>query len=300
MTLKAKVEAVLFMTDKPIKAAAVARIVNSDVQLVRQALLELIREYEERPGGLQITDEDGYSFQVKDEYSSLMNEFAPVEMSAALLRTLSAICIKQPVMQSEIIRVRGAGAYEHIKELVTRELIAKKDDGRSPQLTTTKKFQEYFRLTRDGNDLRSFLKKQVKAAQAAAAAAEDAASASDKQLEIPVGGPEELQLNERIYLELSPENEEPAADVSGDETNNSAADDTAAADLAPATDTPGMEWAAEETEEEAAPAHASPAAATPVHAAPAAPAAAATSTASIPQVEEVFDASPPPVASDLI
>lgn len=278
MTLKAKVEAVLFMTDKPIKAAAVARIVNTDVQLVRQALLELIREYEERPGGLQITDEDGYSFQVKDEYSSLMNEFAPVEMSAALLRTLSAICIKQPVMQSEIIRVRGAGAYEHIKELVIRELIAKKDDGRSPMLTTTKKFQEYFRLTKDGNDLRSFLKKQVKAAQAAAAAAEDAATAADKQLEIPVGGPEELQLNERIYLELSPEDEEPATDVSMGETNDAAADD-----LTPAIDPPGVEWSAEETDEEASE-----------------PAAAPPKTTSIAQVAEVFDASPPPVASDLI
>lgn len=216
MSLKAKVEAVLFMTDKPIQAAAIARIVNADVQLVRQTMLELIREYEERPGGLQITDEGGYAFQVKDEYSSLMNEFAPVEMGAALLRTLSAICIKQPVMQSEIIRVRGAGAYEHIKELVNRELVAKKDDGRSPILTTTKKFQDYFRLTKDGGELRTYLKKQVKKADAAAAAAAAAteAQAADKQLELQVVAGDsgsDKQLNERIYLELSPETELPPA-----------------------------------------------------------------------------------------
>lgn len=281
MSLKAKVEAVLFMTDKPIQAAAIARIINADVQQVRQTMLELIREYEERPGGLQITDEGGYAFQVKDEYSSLMNEFAPVEMSAALLRTLSAICIKQPVMQSEIIRVRGAGAYEHIKELVSRELIAKKDDGRSPILTTTKKFQDYFRLTKDGGELRSYLKKQVKKAEAAAQAAAAATTevqAADKQLELPVVAGDsgsDKQLNERIYLELSPENEISTVDQSAEET----ADQPAVFELeeqpVSATDKSESE-SAPESESESSP------------------------TKIIPQMGEVFDASPPaPVVIDL-
>lgn len=283
MSLKAKVEAVLFMTDKPIQAAAIARIINADVQQVRQTMLELIREYEERPGGLQITDEGGYAFQVKDEYSSLMNEFAPVEMSAALLRTLSAICIKQPVMQSEIIRVRGAGAYEHIKELVNRELIAKKDDGRSPILTTTKKFQDYFRLTKDGGELRSYLKKQVKKAEAAAAAAATPTTeipTADKQLELPVVGGDsgsDKQLNERIYLELSPENEEPGA-------SGSAGEETATADR-PMEETSAA--GAGETEETV-----------DVGEEPDAPA--VFEMEAIPQVSEVFDATPPmPVVTDL-
>jgi len=165
MSLKAKVEAILFMTDKPIRAQAIARLVNADVQLVRQTLLELIHDYEERGGGLEIAQDNGYTIQVKDEYSALMEEFLPVEMSAALLRTLSAIAIKQPVPQSEIIRIRGAGAYDQIKELVRRELVAKKDDGRSPMLTTTKKFQEYFRLTKDAKSLRHQLKQQEAPAQ---------------------------------------------------------------------------------------------------------------------------------------
>lgn len=202
MSLKAKIEAVLFLTAKPIKAQAMARIVNADVDLVRQALLELVHDYEERQGGLEIADEDGYSFQVKDEYASLMDEFLPVEMSAALIRTLSAIAIKQPISQSEIIRVRGAGAYEHIKELVNRELVAKKDEqgGRSPILSTTKKFQEYFRLTKEGKELRNFLKKAVRKTDEAATAA----AAANGQLAIPnvVNNPEaDKQLNNEIFLE---------------------------------------------------------------------------------------------------
>jgi segregation and condensation protein B len=210
MSLKAKIEAVLFLTSKPIKAQAIARIVNADVQNVRQALLELVHDYEERKGGLEIDDNDGYSFQVRDEFSSLMDEFLPIEMSAALIRTLSAIAIKQPVMQSEIIRVRGAGAYEHIKELVAKDLISKKDEQgeRSPMLATTKKFQEYFKLSKDGKDLRNFLKRQVRkadAAAAASAAAEVAGLDDDKQLAISdvVTAKTDEFINAGIYLETA-------------------------------------------------------------------------------------------------
>ena len=60
MNLKAKIEAVLFMTDKPIRAQAIARIVNADVQMVRQLLLDLIRDFEERGGGLEVADDARY------------------------------------------------------------------------------------------------------------------------------------------------------------------------------------------------------------------------------------------------
>ncbi|HEY9870814.1 MAG TPA: SMC-Scp complex subunit ScpB [Candidatus Obscuribacterales bacterium] len=166
MSLKAKIEAVLFLTDKPIRAQAIARIVDADVQLVRQNLIELIHDYETRGGGLEIAQDNGYIIQVKDEYAQIIEEFLPVEMSAALVRTLSAIAIKQPVAQSEIVKIRGAGAYDHIRELLARELIARKEEGgRSPILTTTKKFQEYFRLTRDAKSLRQHLRKQEQTGQ---------------------------------------------------------------------------------------------------------------------------------------
>jgi len=164
MSLKAKIEAVLYMTDKPLRAQAIAGIVGEELQVVRQTLLDLIHEYEERQGGLEIADEDGYSFQVRDQFANLMDQFMPIEMTAAQLRTLSAIAIKQPIAQSEIIRIRGAGAYDHIKELVIRGLVAKREDekNRSPMLSTTKQFQEYFRLTKDGKSLRQYLKREMK------------------------------------------------------------------------------------------------------------------------------------------
>lgn len=164
MSLKGKIEAILFLTDKPLRAQAISKLTGEDVQLVRQSVLELIHDYEERNGGLEIADDDGYVLRVKDEYSNIMEEFEPLEMSAAVLRTLSAITIKQPISQSEIIRIRGAGAYDHIRDLVQRGLVSKREDekSRSPVISTTKKFQEYFRLTKDGKSLRQYLRREMK------------------------------------------------------------------------------------------------------------------------------------------
>jgi segregation and condensation protein B len=162
VNLKNKIEALLFLTDKPMKAAVIAKSLGEDVQQVRQATLELVHDYETRGGAIEIADEDGYMMQVKDNYASLADEFSPFEMPTSLVRTLSAIAIKQPVLQSEVIKLRGAGAYDHIKELLARDLIHKREDGRSPVITTTKKFQEYFRLSKDGQTWRHELVKANK------------------------------------------------------------------------------------------------------------------------------------------
>jgi len=175
---KAKIEASLFLTDKPLRAQAIARIVDADVDLVRRLILELIDDYDQRGGGLEVADDNGYIIQVKDDYTNLIDEFVPMEMPTALVRTLSAIALKQPVAQSEVIKIRGGGAYEHIKELMERDLVIKKEEGgRSPTLTTTKKFQEYCRLSTDGNSLRQLLSKEAAALEAASR--EEAAHSSD-------------------------------------------------------------------------------------------------------------------------
>jgi segregation and condensation protein B len=183
--LKNKVEAVLFVTDKALHAQAIARIINTDVQLVRQAILELINQYESGQTALEIAQDNGYMIEVKPEYSTIMQEFLPLDIPTSLLRTLSAIAIRAPVAQSEIVQMRGAGAYDHIRDLVERDLIHKKEEGRSPILSTTKKFQQYFRLSSDGSELRKYVKQQEKllAAQREAQAKAEEAGAVQLKLE---------------------------------------------------------------------------------------------------------------------
>ena len=92
MSLKPRIEAVLFLTDKPMAAAAIAQLVNVDVQAVRQSILELIHDYEERNSALEIADDDdGYMMQVKDQYANLANNLAPID----LIPVLSFFLLKQ-------------------------------------------------------------------------------------------------------------------------------------------------------------------------------------------------------------
>src|ERR1700721_1923196 len=129
--------------------------------------MQLIYDYEQRDCALEISDDDdGYMMQVKDQFANLANDLAPIDLPVSIVRTLSAIAIKQPVLQSEIVRIRGAGAYEHIKDLLEKDLITKKEEGRSSLLSTTKKFQEYFRLSQDAKALRYQLKDNAKEATA--------------------------------------------------------------------------------------------------------------------------------------
>jgi segregation and condensation protein B len=215
MNLKNQIEALLFLTDKPIKAAVIARTLNADTNDVRKAMIELINEFEARNGAIEIADEDGYMMQVKDEFANLVDEFSPFEMPTALVRTLSAIAIKQPVPQSEIIKIRGAGAYDHIKELLQRELIHRKEDGRSPLLTTTKKFQEYFRLSKDGQTWRHELEKatnkdrdpdeQIEIAKTVQLDVFDASPAPGEISELMVGQKSDQVQESKPDLELSAE-----------------------------------------------------------------------------------------------
>ena len=151
MSLKSRVETVLFVTAKAISSQEIAEILKEDVDKVEEALLDLIMDYSSRDGALEIDDEDGYILQVREEYIDIVEKLVPVELSQAVMKTLSVIALKEPVRQSYVKELRGASAYDHIHELLEKGLISRKRDknGRSFNLKTTQKFKEYFKLKGD-------------------------------------------------------------------------------------------------------------------------------------------------------
>ena len=159
--LKAQVEAVLFVSDTPLKTGAISKMLNASYDDVQSALVQLIQEYEDRNGGLEIGTDDGYVIQVKTQYLNIVTDMMPLELNPGPMRTLSAIALKEPVLQSEVIEMRGSGAYDHINELVEQELITKKPQGLTYILKTTNKFQQYFRLTQDANKIKERLQEQA-------------------------------------------------------------------------------------------------------------------------------------------
>jgi segregation and condensation protein B len=148
MDLKSRIEAVLFVTGRAVDIKEISKILEEEEQNVEEAMLELITEYSSREGALEIDDENGYIIQVKDEYMDIVEKLCPVDISNAVLKTLTVIALKEPIRQSELKELRGATAYEHVQELVEKELISRKKDknGRSYNLKTTQKFKEYFKI----------------------------------------------------------------------------------------------------------------------------------------------------------
>lgn len=166
MSLKTRIEAVLFITAQALEVKDIAEILKADEEEVENALLELIMDYSARDGALEIDDENGYILQVKEEFMDIVEQLCPVELKPSVLKTLTVIALKEPIRQSYLKELRGSNAYEHVQELLKKGLISRHKDknGRSFNLKTTPKFAEYFKLKGDAKTLAKImdLEKQAK------------------------------------------------------------------------------------------------------------------------------------------
>lgn len=184
LLLKGKIEAALFITGRALTLKEIADIVDNDLFTVEQALLELMNDYAFREhSALEIDDTDGYILQIREDYGDIVNKMMPVEITPAALRTLSAIAIKAPILQSALIDVRGANAYDHIAELLAKKLISKRREGRSFVLNTTKTFQNYFKLQGDKRELEYLVREEAVERQRAKIQRAEAGHPSEDALE---------------------------------------------------------------------------------------------------------------------
>ncbi len=108
--------------------------------------------YSQRDTALEITNRDErYSLQLRKGLGELVQNLLPVDLSGATLRTLATIALKKRILQSDLVELRGSGAYEHIKELVSMNFVERKRqrEGRSFWLTLSEKFHQTFTVIPD-------------------------------------------------------------------------------------------------------------------------------------------------------
>ncbi|MCI5824646.1 MAG: SMC-Scp complex subunit ScpB [Candidatus Gastranaerophilales bacterium] len=158
-TLKSRIEAVLFVAANPMSVKEIAEVLNQEEVDIEEALLNLMFDYQSSDGALEIDDENGYILQVKKEHLDIVEKLCPVELRGAVLKTLSVIALKEPIRLTYLKELRGADSYSHVNELVEKGLITKTKDknGRSFNLKTTPKFNEYFKLKGDTQTLAKIL-----------------------------------------------------------------------------------------------------------------------------------------------
>jgi segregation and condensation protein B len=154
------IEAALFAAGRAVSLEKLTKITGRPKKTILSLLGKLMEDYASRETGLEVRDlGERYVMQVKPEYSELMREVAPKELSAPKLRTLSMIAYHQPLLQSDLIEMRGSGAYEHIRDLIERGFVDSVPCGRSRQLSTTSLFADYFGIMR--NDPRAIKEKII-------------------------------------------------------------------------------------------------------------------------------------------
>ena len=150
MGLKEKrlVESVLFSASKPVSIKEIKEATQLSKQKINQSIEDLMNEYnQERKNetSMEITKAgDKFAMQVKSKFTDQSVMVSKPEIESNLLKTLTLIAFHQPVKQSNLRRMIGQKAYDHVDELASMKLIHTKKHGSTEMLTTTKKFPEYF------------------------------------------------------------------------------------------------------------------------------------------------------------
>jgi segregation and condensation protein B len=155
LPLKGRIEAVLFLTSRPLKLDEIANMVEAPIFETEDALIELVQDYGFREDSVLEIDDgaEGYILQLRTEYKPLVHKMIPMDISVASVCTLSVIAIRGPLLQKDLIEMRGASAYDHIQELLKLKLVHKKRDGRSYMISVTSKFHQHFKLKGDKKEL---------------------------------------------------------------------------------------------------------------------------------------------------
>ncbi len=128
-SLKAMIEAIVYLTDEPLTAAQIANGVDRELEDVEKALAALVDEYAQEDRGLSVREvAGGYKMSTKAEHHESIRQFVrslkpPLKLSLAALETLAVIAYKQPITSPEIMEIRGVQGGGVLKTLLDRKLI---------------------------------------------------------------------------------------------------------------------------------------------------------------------------------
>jgi segregation and condensation protein B len=177
MSLKAKIEAIVYAAETPVTLEQIFQLVKDSVlaeqegmddagakSQVRATLEELAADYGTSGHGIELRQvAGGYRMSTKPEQHDMVRAFAkslkpPIRLSLPALETLAVIAYKQPVTVPEISEIRGVDSGGVIATLLDRKLITtagrKAVIGRPILYKTTREFLMRFGL-KDVNELPS-------------------------------------------------------------------------------------------------------------------------------------------------
>jgi segregation and condensation protein B len=159
---KKLVEAALFMSSRPLSIEEVSKITGVPTKNVQKILEDLRKEYEKNAKGIEIIClPDGWQMRVKPELLPKVAHLTPYsDLKEGHKRTLALVAYKEPIKQSEVVRIQGNKAYNYIKFLRKKGLIKAEKEGRTIKLSLTKEFERYLGI--DRTRIKNVLQEAVK------------------------------------------------------------------------------------------------------------------------------------------
>jgi len=159
-------EAALYVAGRPLDLRTLGSIIKRRSSRRIKKLVEAIMiDYETRDTSLEIVEltDNRFVLQLKSEYTSRVQRLAirPF-LTPGPLRTLSYVAYRQPVLQSQVVSVRGNHVYRHLRQLDEMGLITRKRFERTRELRTTTFFADYFGFSYDIQTMKNQLKKVFK------------------------------------------------------------------------------------------------------------------------------------------
>jgi len=161
VSVKGAVEALLFVSDEPVSAARLARVLEVAPGEVEATLADLAEQYREQERGFQLREVAGgwrlYTHPAHhDVIESYVLSWDTRKLSQAALEALAVVAYHQPVTRAGVNAVRGVNSEGVIASLMEKGLVREegrdKNQGNAILYGTTRTFLEKFGL-KDIGDL---------------------------------------------------------------------------------------------------------------------------------------------------
>ncbi len=159
-----EVEAVLFAAGKPLSARELSEALGqADPRPVQRAVRTLEETYRNRQSALEVRKVgDRYALQLQERFVPVVHAVTPVEMAPRTVKALTLIAYHQPILQSVLVRMIGDGAYGEVQHLRGLGLVHTEPKGSTLELTTTRRFAEYFGIASSRpEEIRRFLEQKL-------------------------------------------------------------------------------------------------------------------------------------------
>jgi segregation and condensation protein B len=155
--MRAVMEAIIYVADDPVKTEHFKGVFpDESAENIKQALSEMVEEFNRREGGMQIREvAGGWRMTTRPEHHEYIRAYLKTRPSSKLslvtLETLSIVAYKQPVTQAEIQAIRGKKSNSSsLQTLLEKKLITivgrKQVVGRPILYGTSKEFLIHFGL----------------------------------------------------------------------------------------------------------------------------------------------------------